>query len=136
MATPKTTSPATVPATSRTATRAGATANPTPSPSGSASGSVTTAKSLPDVFDPQALNHLVGDKTAIKDFKRSAAAYRGACSKAFVAANNGINLKSTNPSSEADKTARLYMDSYRQSLSRSQVAYMKWRYVLDDEATD
>ena len=91
MATPKTTSPAAVPATSRTATRAGATANPTPS--SSASGSVTTAKSLPDVFDPQVLNHLVGDKTAIKDFKRSAAAYRGACSKAFVAANNGIKLE-------------------------------------------
>ena len=134
MATPKTTSPATVPSTSRATARTGATANPTPS--SSASGSMTTAKSLPDVVDPQVLNHLVGDLTAIKDFKRSAAAYRGACSKAFVAANNGINLKKTNPSSDADKTARLYMDGYRTSLQRSQVAYQKWRYVLDDEAAD
>ena len=94
------------------------------------------SKGLPDVFDPALLCHLVGDKTTIKDLKRSAAAYRGAASKAFQAANNGINLKQVNPSADADKTAHLYMDSYRQSLLQSQVAYQKWCFVLDDGAAD
>ena len=45
-------------------------------------------------------------------------------------------LTSSRPSADADKTARLYMDSYRQSLLRSQVDYQKWRFVLDDGAAD
>ena len=95
-----------------------------------------TSKGLPDVFDPALLCHLVGDKTTIKDLKRSATAYRGAASKAFQAANNDIHLKSVNLSADADKTARFYIDSYRTSLLRSQVAYQKWRFVFDDTAAD
>ena len=105
----KTTSTPTVPtAPSRVTTRAG-TAGSTPTPSGSAGGSLATSKGLPDVFDPQVLCHLVGDKTAIKDIKHSAAAFRGAASKAFVAANNGIN---------ADKTARSVPSILTQKPSR------------------
>ena len=136
MATPTTTTASTLQTPSRvTTTRAGP-AGSTPTPSGSAGGSVPTSKGLPDVFDPALLCHLVGDKTTIKDLKRSATAYRGAASKAFQAANNAINLKTVNPSIDADKTARLYMDGYRTSLLRSQVAYQKWRFVLDDTAPD
>ena len=88
------------------------------------------------MFDPALLCHVIGDKATIKDLKRSATAYRGAASKAFQAANNAINLKTVNPSLDADKTARLYMDGYRASLLKSQVAYQKWRFVLDDTAPD